>query len=140
MRRLFAACLLLALTACTTPPGGAQASLYQRLGGMPVITQVVDETIDVVVADPKTRRSFEGIKIPALKESIAKQFCVLAGGPCKYEGEVMRKAHKGLEITDSEFDLMVAALRTALDHHVGEREKNELLRLLAPMKRDVVGV
>lgn len=128
------------LAACASPPGGPEATLYTRMGGMPVITQVVGETIDAVVADPRTKRSFDGIKLPALKESIAKQICVLAAGPCKYEGEVMRKAHKGLNITDSEFDLMVAVLRESLNRHVGEREKNELLRLLAPMKRDVVGV
>jgi len=138
--RLIAAMLLVALAGCATPPGGARATLYERMGGMPVINQVVNETIDAVLADPKTRRSFKDIKIPPLKENITKQVCVLAGGPCKYDGAVMRKAHKGLEITDSEFDLMVAALRESLDRHVGEREKNELLRLLAPMKRDVVGV
>jgi hemoglobin len=141
--RAYVVCMSLAcaalLTACATPPA-ADPTLYQRMGGLPTITKVVDETIDAVLADPKTNRSFKDIKIPPLKENIVKQLCVLAGGPCKYEGEAMRKAHKGLSITDSEFDLMVAALRVSLDRHVGEREKNELLRLLAPMKRDVVGV
>ena len=34
---------------------------------------------------------------------------------------------------------MVQFLRDSLAHNgVGEREKNELLRLLAPMKRDIV--
>jgi hemoglobin len=137
---LLAAAIGFSLAGCATAPAGQEATLFTRMGGMPTINKVVGETIDAVVADPKTKRSFEGIKLPTLKESIAQQFCVLAGGPCKYEGEVMRKAHKGLNITDSEFDLMVAALRTSLDRYVGEREKNELLRLLAPMKRDVVGV
>ena len=114
-------------------------SLFRRIGGMPVIEAVVAETIDAVVADPKTRRSFEGIKLPAFKQSVAAQFCVLAGGACKYEGENMKKAHTGLKITDTEFDVMVGALRTALARRVGEREKNEMLRLLAPMKRDIVG-
>ena len=132
------ACLAIA-AGCAGPPT-TDPSLYQRMGGLPVITKVVDETIDAVVTDSKTKRSFDGIKISPLKENIVKQVCLLAGGPCKYEGENMRKAHKGLNITDSEFDLLVAALRDSLNRHVGEREKNELLRLLAPMKRDVVGV
>jgi hemoglobin len=137
---LLAAVIGLSLAGCAGTPSGQDTTLFTRMGGMPTINKVVGETIDAVAADPKTKRSFEGIKLPALKESIAQQFCVLAAGPCKYEGEVMRKAHKGLNITDSEFDLMVAALRASLDRYVGEREKNELLRLLAPMKRDVVGV
>lgn len=123
---------------CAVNPS-LENSLFQRIGGMPVIEAVVAETIDAVVADPKTRRTFEGIKLPALKQSVAAQFCVLAGGACKYEGENMKKAHTGLKITDTEFDVMVGALRTALQRRVGEREKNEMLRLLAPMKRDIVG-
>lgn len=138
--RLLAVAISLLLAACAGAPAGPDTTLFTRMGGMPTINKVVGETIDAMVADPKTKRSFDGIKLPTLKDSIAQQFCVLAGGPCKYEGEAMRKAHKGLNITDSEFDLMVAALRTSLDRYVGEREKNELLRLLAPMKRDVVGV
>jgi hemoglobin len=51
----------------------------------------------------------------------------------------MRESHKGLRITNAEFDLLVQFLRDALDRNkVGESEKNELLRLLAPMKRDIV--
>ncbi len=132
--------LLLALMVlgCAASPAD-DSSLFRRIGGMPVIDAVVAETIDAVAADPKTRRTFEGIKLAALKQNIAAQFCVLAGGGCKYEGENMKRAHTGLKITDTEFDAMVGALRTALQRRVGEREKNEMLRLLAPMKRDVVG-
>ena len=51
----------------------------------------------------------------------------------------MDKVHKGLKNTDAEMNLVVQFLRDALDHNgVGEREKNELLRILAPMKRDIV--
>lgn len=128
------------MAGCATGASAPQGSLFTRLGGMPAIEAVVGDTIDAVVADARTRRSFDGIKLPALKASIAQQFCVLAGGPCRYEGEPsMAKAHRGLKVTDAEFDLMVAALRVALDARVGTAEKNELLRLLAPMKRDIVG-
>jgi hemoglobin len=50
----------------------------------------------------------------------------------------MKESHAGLNITEAEFYLTVQFLRDALDARVGEREKNELLRLLAPMKRDIV--
>ena len=91
-----------------------------------------------MVADPRTRRSFDGIKLAPLKESIVEQLCSVSGGPCRYQGETMANAHRDSRITDAEFDLMVAALRDALDQRVGTAEKNQLLRLLAPMKRDVV--
>ncbi len=65
--------------------------------------------------------------------------CSLAGGGCKYSGDDVKTVHAGLNIRQGEFYAMVEALRAALDANgVGEREKNELLRLLAPIKRDVV--
>ncbi len=127
----------IALAGCAgTPP---QATLYERLGGLPAITAVVDKTLDRTATDPRTRRSFEGIKLKPLKESIALHLCEVTGGPCKYEGATMAKAHQGLDITSAEFDAMVSQLSDTLDQFkVGAREKNELLQLLAPMKRDVV--
>lgn len=139
--RLFgtaALALSIVLAGCNTL--APQQSLFERMGGMPAVTAVADETISRAAADPRTTRSFEGIKLAALKESLATQICRLAGGPCTYEGASMRKAHSGLGITDAEFDLMVAMLRDAVDHNgIGTAEKNQLLKLLAPMKRDVVG-
>jgi len=121
---------------CANQP--PQASLFERMGGLPVITVVVDETINQVSTDPKTKRSFDGVKLKTLKQSIVNQLCVISGGPCTYDGENMKKAHAQSAITQAEFELMVAALRDALDRHVGTREKNEMLKLLAPMKRDIV--
>lgn len=127
-----------ALTAgWSAAPRAAPDSLFDRLGGLPVLVSVVDDTIDRMVADPRTRRSFDGIKLAPLKESIVEQLCSVSGGPC-LPGETMANAHRDSRITDAEFDLMVAALRDALDQRVGTAEKNQLLRLLAPMKRDVV--
>ena len=128
--------VLLVLAGCAGIP--PDATLYQRLGGEAVLKAVVDETIDSVAADPRTRRSFQGIKLVTVKQSIVSQLCVVSKGPCKYEGETMQNAHRDAKITDAEFDLMVATLRESLDRHVGTREKNELLKLLAPMKRDIV--
>ena len=51
----------------------------------------------------------------------------------------MRDAHRGLNIGASEFDALVAMLREELDRAgVDDGAKNDLLRLLAPMKRDIV--
>jgi hemoglobin len=45
-----------------------------------------------------------------------------------------------MRITDAEWNATVEALVKALDkHQVGEKEKSELLALLGPMKRDIVG-
>lgn len=124
--------------AINTKPVSSEKTLYERIGGKAVLAVVVSETIDEVINNPKTKRSFADTKISTLKASITNQFCVITGGDCVYEGENMKKSHADLKITTAEFEILVQALRDALNRHVDTREKNELLKLLAPMKRDVV--
>ncbi len=88
--------------------------------------------------DSRTKRSFEGVKLVQLKQSIVNQLCRLTGGGCEYDGETMKKAHADAKITTAEFELFVQSFRDALDRHVATREKNELLKIVAPMKRDIV--
>jgi hemoglobin len=74
-----------------------------------------------------------------IKRLLAEQICDLSGGPCHYSGDSMREVHAGHHISEAEFYGMVADLRVVLkQRNVGQRATNQLLRLLAPMKRDVV--
>ena len=123
---------------CATPPQ-QDPSLYARLGGEPVVRRVVTETIDRAATDPRTSRSFKDVKLQRVKDMIVEQICNLGGGGCKYSGDPMDKVHKGLKNTEAEMNLVVQWLREACDHAgVRTAEKNELLLLLAPMKRDIV--
>jgi hemoglobin len=135
-RRTCAVLLVFALAA-----GGAQAktSLYARLGGEKVVTAVVDDTIDRVVADHRLGRSFDGANIARIKRLLAEQICDLAGGGCHYSGDPMKEVHAGHHISEAEFYGLVELLRSSLArHHVALGARNELLALLAPMKREVV--
>ena len=130
--------LLLLLAACAVDPL-AKPTLYERLGGQPVVSKVVDETISRAATDPRTERSFKDVKLQRVKDLITEQICSLTGGGCKYTGDPMDKVHAGLKNTEGEMALVVQFLRDALDHNgVKDAEKNELLRILAPMKRDIV--
>lgn len=136
---LSALVLAAGLVACAAEPA-APPTLYARLGGASQVELVVGRLFDRTAADPRTRRSFDGIKLKALKESLAQQICSVSGGGCRYEGESMARSHAELKIVASEFDAMVSILREELDRGGADpAAKNELLRLLAPMKRDIVG-
>lgn len=136
------ALLLLAVTPCAAqaqtvaPP---ETSLYERLGGKPVVSKLTSDLIDRSTRDPRTRRSFDKVNLKRLKEKVEEQICALSGGPCKYTGDDMKKSHAGLDITEAEFYGFVEQLIDLLDdYRIGLREKNQLLAILAPMKRDVV--
>ena len=126
------------LAGCASDPR-AEPTLYARLGGEKVVRAVVNETIDQAATDPRTRRSFKDVKLQRVKDHIHDQICSLTGGGCKYTGDPMDKVHKGLENTEAEMNLVVQWLRESLDRHgVSTSAKNELLAVLAPMKRDIV--
>ena len=123
--------------------GGAatasQAPLYDRLGGAPGVAAIADTLIDRVSTDPKLGRSFKDSKLERIKKLLAEQICDLSGGPCRYSGDSMKEVHAGHHISEAEFFGMVADLREVLkERHVSQGAANELLRLLAPIKRDVV--
>ena len=114
-------------------------SLYERLGGKPAITAVVDDFVTRVAADTRINGKFANANIPRLKMLLVEQICQASGGPCTYTGRDMRMAHAGMGIKGSEFDALVGDLVATLNKFkVPEREKNELLGALGPMKKDIV--
>jgi hemoglobin len=115
------------------------ASLYDRLGGQPTVQAIADDVIDDAASDPKLKRSFAKVDLVRVKHLLAEQICEVTGGGCQYSGDTMHDVHAGLGITEAEFYGLVEVLRTSMRRHgVGLRERNELLKILAPMKRDVV--
>lgn len=148
MKKIFGAAAIAAsllVAACASHPSAPSAasgkSLYERLGGKPAITAVVDDFVGNVAADRRINERFSGANVPRLKQMLVDQICQGTGGPCVYKGDDMRSAHRGMKITAAEFDALVEDLVRSLDKFaVPAREKNELLGLLAPMKSDIVGM
>ena len=130
------ACSILLLAVGTA---GAHASLYDRLGGADGVGAISGALVDRVSSDPVLGRSFKDSKLDRIKKLLAEQICELSGGPCHYSGDSMKEVHAGHHISEAEFYGMVANLREVLkQRHVSQGAANELLRLLAPMKRDIV--
>ncbi|HEY4974294.1 MAG TPA: group 1 truncated hemoglobin [Steroidobacteraceae bacterium] len=137
--RVITLCVIVIASTSLSPAAHAAESLYARIGGKGVVNVVVSETIDQVVADPRLNQSFHGSNIKRIKRLLAEQICELAGGGCIYSGDSMREVHAGHHISEAQFYGLVEILRVSMRrHHVGLRERNELLALLAPMKRDIV--
>jgi hemoglobin len=135
------AVVALLATGCASTDGGSMAkkSLYDRLGGKPAITAVVDDFIGNVAADTRINKRFANANIPRLKRMLVDQICEAAGGPCKYTGASMLDAHRGMKITDAEFNALVEDLVKYLDKFkVPSPEKTELLTALGGMKPQIV--
>ena len=141
-KQLWMGLLLLVLTAgCASMSQQSMAdrSLYERLGGKDAITAVVDDFVTRVAADKRINSFFAKANVPRLKMMLVDQICEATGGPCKYTGRDMKTAHKGMGLTNADFDALVGDLVATLDKFkVGDREKQELLSALGPMRKDIV--
>lgn len=131
----------------------APPTLYERLritddnrvplGGRAALALIVDDFVANVVADNRINARFKALQpaaVARLKTNLTDQLCQVAGGPCSYLGREMKDAHKGMKITEAEWNAAVEDLVKALDKRkVPELEKVELLALIAPVKKDIVG-
>jgi len=117
-----------------------QKSLYDRLGGKDAITAVVDDFVGNVAVDKRINGFFAKADIPRLKRNLVDQICSATGGPCAYTGKDMKTAHKGMGITDADFNALVEDLTKSLNKFsVPAKEQGELLGILGPLKPQIVG-
>jgi hemoglobin len=117
----------------------AQAQLYDRLGGYPAVSAVVDDFIKNVAADRRINAFFAHTDIPSFRQKLVDFICVGTGGPRNYTGRDMRSAHAGMGVRSRDFNALVQDLGKSLNKFkVPHREQAELVAILGPMKRDIV--
>ncbi|MFN0122239.1 MAG: group I truncated hemoglobin [Blastocatellia bacterium] len=119
-----------------------QKSLYQRLGGYDALAAVTDDFITRLVTDKDISRFFVGASENSkkrIRQLVVDQLCAATGGPCIYIGRDMKTAHKGLGITEKDWDTSVKHLVATLDKFkVPEKEKKETLMAISGLKADIV--
>ncbi|MGF1545034.1 MAG: group 1 truncated hemoglobin [Parvularculaceae bacterium] len=150
MRTVFAVItLLVAATANAEPPAPVVDSvrpeprptdkLFRQFGGEAALKTTVDAFTRIALDDPRIAHTFEETNIPRFKGKLYDQLCELMGGPCVYDGFGMRESHEPLDIGHAEFGAMVEDFQTAMSEaDVPFRIQNKLLKIIAPMKRDIV--
>lgn len=138
--KVFAVAILL-LGVLGVTASAQEKSLYDRLGGEKAVTAVIDDFVGRVAADERINKKFGKSDIPRVKFHLVEQVCAATGGPCKYSGLSMKKSHTNMKVTEGEFNALVEDLVATLDKFkVPEKEKNELLGILGPLKSEIVEV
>jgi hemoglobin len=135
----FRSLIVILLAAASLQVHAADDSLYTALGGKDNIHRFVADLVQSVQLDPRIRDSYDGTDFVRLAAKLEEQFCVVAGGPCKYTGKDMKSIHEDLKVNRAQFNALVEDLQDAMaKNDVPSRTQNRLLALLAPMHRDVV--
>lgn len=133
-----------------------ERTLYDRIGGASTISALVDDMVARSIADPRVNFERQNItqgilgqkrpawqpsaeNVQALKQHMTEFLTLAAGGPAQYTGRDMRDVHKGMKITNSEFDAMVGDVKASMDRlGIATREKRDLLAIIETTRKQIV--
>ncbi|MEH6452879.1 MAG: group 1 truncated hemoglobin [Psychromonas sp.] len=114
-------------------------SLYERLGGTEVITQISSDIVDYHMANSVIATRFANSKAKKLKKTVTDFFITGTGGPNLYKGQDMLSTHKGMNISAVEFMAVLDdALKALTKNNIAQREQEEVLFVLYSMRSDIV--
>jgi hemoglobin len=117
-------------------------SLYTRLGGYDAITAVVENLLPRLAGDSQlgrfwANRSEDGIERE--KQLLIDFLAHNAGGPLYYTGREMLLSHKGMKISQSDWDAFIGHLEATLDSfNLPEQERSDVLGFIDTTRADIV--
>jgi hemoglobin len=136
------AVLFSVVSPATTAVAQSGPSLYKRLGGYDALAAVTDDFITRLATDKTLGRFFVGASDNSkmrIRQLVLDQLCAATGGPCIYIGRDMKTAHKGLGITEDDWNIAVKhLLATLTKFKVKEKEQKEVAGALTGLKGDIV--
>lgn len=117
-------------------------SLYMRMGGYDVISNVIDDFLTKSWADPRISHFFVGMGTDTrnrLRQKNKNLMCFTTGGPCRVLNRPLEVVHVGLGITDTDFYIIVDHIMVSLKKFdVGAKERGELHAKLLSLKPKIV--
>lgn len=119
-----------------------KTSLYDRLGGAPGITSIVDDAIEAHLNNPVVGTRFQNVSdIEHAKKMACEFFSAGSGGPENYTGKDMRTAHRGMNISEQEYLAVMDDIMGALDKHkIDESTQKDVLAILYSLKGEIIRV
>ena len=123
----------------------AKAPLWDRLGGEKAVRAVIHDFVLAAAPDPKVN-FFRGGQfkldekgVVQLEQYLLELVSTTTGGPLKYTGRDMKSTHKGMKITEAEFNALAGHLVATLKkYNVPQAEVDELVGIIASTKGDIV--
>jgi hemoglobin len=125
-----------------TPVTPVTKTLWDRLGGEAGVGKVIDDFVATASKDPKVDFDRGGkykLDVPMLKKRLVELVSAVSGGPLKYTGKSMKDAHKGMWITNEEFDAAKKDLADALKkNNVKDEDAKLVLEVVEGTRKDIV--
>ena len=117
-------------------------TLYERLGGHAAITAVANDLLPRLRSDPQlgrfwAHRGEDGVMRE--KQLLIDFLCASSGGPVYYRGRDMTLTHRGMRISESDWDVFLGhAAATLAKFQVREAEQNEVVAFVQSLKKECI--
>jgi hemoglobin len=134
-------CLVLFVfaAACASPQLDRRP-LYAQLGGEAGLAALVDRFLQELARDPDAAPQFRGVDVKRFRTQLTLHLCQTFDGPCRYEGASLAEVHRGMQISQREFNAVVEDLVRAMESlRLPTPVQNRVLARLAPLREQVVG-
>lgn len=119
-------------------------SLYERLGGYDAITAVTNDLLPRLMGDELLGRYWQHRGNDGLareKQLLIDFLCASAGGPMYYTGRDMKLSHKGMRVSEADWQVFVGHVEATLDKfQVPAQERADVLAFIDSTKADIVEV
>jgi len=117
-------------------------SLYDRLGGYDAITAVADNLLPRLASDALLGRYWQNRGedgIAREKQLLVDFLSNSAGGPVYYTGRDMLLSHKGMKISQADWDAFIGHLEATLDSFsLPDPERSDVLAFIDTTRADIV--
>jgi hemoglobin len=119
-------------------------TLYERLGGASRIAAIVDDFVDLHLANPLIKARFSRLdagQVDLAKRHATEFFCAGSGGPERYTGKDLLTAHKGMNISEQEYIAAIDDVLSAMEKHGAQQpERDDVVAILYSLKGQVIRV
>ena len=115
-------------------------TLFDKYGGVPVVTEIVRDFYKRVMRRPNLRRYFVNVPLEnVIHHQIAFVSMVLGKTPHDYSGRSMREAHRGIGVTSASFELAAQLLSdTLVSAEVEPADIDVIMAKVASLRSDIV--
>ena len=117
-------------------------TLYERLGGYDAIAAVANDLVTRLNNDTQlgrfwAHRGEDGVKRE--RQLLIDFLCERAGGPVYYRGREMLLAHRGMKISDSDWNVFLGhAAATLAKFKVPASEQRDVVAFVQSLKKEIV--
>ncbi len=123
-------------------PSKSNGTLYARLGGYDAIASLADDLLRRLMADKQLGRFWQNRGedgIQREKQLLIDFLCSASGGPVYYGGRDMTTSHRGMRITQDDWQIFIRHLQDAAGKfEVPQQEASEVLAFVQSVKREIV--